>query len=67
MGNDGGSFHHRSEIVKMKRRQKKVGHDQRMKFKNCALTGRPLEKPIVVDKVGNLINKFELIQKLIEK
>ena len=38
-----------------------------MKYKNCAVSGMPLEKPICVDRIGNLINKFQLLEKFVSK
>ena len=44
MGNDGGSFAHRTEMVKMKKRDKKVAKLESAKIKStlCALTKEPL-------------------------
>ena len=63
MGNDGGSFGHRAEMVKMKRRKEKVGDFQaaKMKASLCTLSKEPLKMPVCICKLGDLYNKEELI------
>ena len=69
MGNEGGSFAHRSEMVKMKKKVKKVDkHDAaKMKSQLCTLSKEKLKKPIVMCRLGNLYNKEEVLKRLCEK
>ena len=69
MGNDGGSFAHRTEIVKMKKKEQKVDKQNLAQMKSglCSLTKEPLRKPICICRLGNLYNKEDLIKKLISK
>ena len=69
MGNDGGSFAHRSEIVKTKKKHQKVDnhHQAQMKSAFCTLSKEPISKPICVCKLGNLYNKEQIIKRLIDK
>ena len=69
MGNDGGSFAHRSEMVKMKKREKKVSNMESAKMRStlCTLSKEPLEKPICICKLGNIYNKSQVVNKLVEK
>ena len=69
MGNDGGSFAHRTEMVKMKKREKKVATLESAKMKStlCTLSKEPLEKPICICRLGNFYNKEQVIKKLVEK
>jgi hypothetical protein len=50
MGNDGGSIHHRAELVKLKKQKKADSKDHnRIRARECALSGSPLKMQIVVD------------------
>ena len=69
MGNEGGSFAHRSEMVKMKKKVKKVDKHEasQMKSELCTLSKEKLKKPIVMCRLGNFYNKEEVLKRLIEK
>lgn len=67
MGCDGGSIPKRKEIVKSK--QKDEGKDKQAdlaaKWHFCALSGLPLNRPIVACPLGRLYNKDAIIQHLL--
>jgi hypothetical protein len=69
MGNDGGSFSQRTEMVKTKKKEEKKDNFEIAKAKSrlCAMTKEPLKKPIAVCRMGMLYNKEEIIKRLIEK
>ena len=69
MGNDGGSFSQRSEMVKMKKKQQKVKKHDAAKMKSglCTLSKEPLKKSISMCRLGNLYNRETLIEKLVKK
>lgn len=76
MGNDGGSFAHRSEMVKMKKHKQKTEKTQQAKIKTnlCQLSKEPLQAPsennksnICICMLGNIYNKEEVLKKLIDK
>ena len=68
-GNDGGSFPHRTEMVKLK--AKAVVVDQKISAKSratlCTLSKAKLKKPIVTCKLGRLFNKDQIVMKLVSK
>jgi hypothetical protein len=69
MGNDGGSFSQRTEMVKTKKREERKENFEMAKAKSrlCTLSKDHLKEPIVADRLGLLYNKEEIIKKLIEK
>ena len=69
MGNDGGSFGHRAEMVKMKKREKKLESKEvgKMKAELCTLSKEKLKRPICICKMGQLYNKEEVVKRLAEK
>ena len=68
-GNDGGSMPHRSEMVKLKKPEPVVDPKKVAKSKAtlCTISKAPLERPIVMCKLGRLYNKVEVMEKLIAK
>ena len=68
-GNDGGSFPHRTEMVKLK--PKEIVIDNKISAKSratlCTLSKAKLKKPIVTCKLGRLYNKDQVVFKLIGK
>ena len=68
MGNDGGSFAHRTEVVKMKKREKKLETFQEAKMKAdlCCISKEPLKAPLCICRLGNIYNKEELLKRLID-
>ena len=68
-GNDGGSFPHRTEMVKLK--PKKIVIDNKISAKSrstlCTLSKSKLRKPIVCCKLGLLYNKEVVLEKIILK
>ena len=69
MGLDGGSFPHRSEMVKVKQRDAKADKTtlRRHRFFNCALSGAPLAAPIVACRTGRLYNYEAVLSALLAK
>ena len=69
MGNDGGSFARRTEMVKMKKKVQKVDKSQTAQMKSglCTISKEPLKQPVCVCRLGNLYNRDTLVQKIIEK
>jgi hypothetical protein len=67
MGGDGGTIATRRDfIVKKKKssdappsRDKDLDKDR---WRHCALSGAPLKEPVVLDELGNLMNKENLIR-----
>lgn len=69
MGLDGGSIPHRSEMVKVKKKDPKAGKQakRRHRFFTCALTGAPLSPPIAACRTGRLYNKEAVLTALLSK
>jgi hypothetical protein len=69
MGNDGGSFSHRTEMVKTKQKEERKDNFEmaRAKSRLCAMSKEPLRQPIAVCRLGLMYNKEYAIKKLIEK
>jgi hypothetical protein len=70
MGNDGGSIPGRQDLVKVHKKKKKTISDSLIKSsksKFCSLSKDPLKKPIVGDKLGQLYNKKNIIECLLNK
>jgi len=63
MGGDGGSIQGRQEMVRQRAKQVIVDKNSAVvgRFTNCALTQERLKPPIVIDDLGNLLNKDSLI------
>lgn len=63
MGNDGGSIRRRSDVVKVKKRPPRPvdpGSLAAAKWSTCAVSGKPLQKPIVSCELGMLYNREAL-------
>ncbi|KAF7322721.1 Rtf2 domain-containing protein [Mycena chlorophos] len=69
MGNDGGSFAKRTELVKVKKKPEAVdkANQTRARWAFCALSKRRLEEPIVACALGKLYNKVALIEFLLNR
>ena len=69
MGNDGGSITTRRDLVKAKEPDRKVDETEikSSRAKLCALTKKPFSPPLVVDRLGLVYNKFELLSQLADK
>ncbi|MES1919054.1 hypothetical protein MHBO_000928 [Bonamia ostreae] len=71
MGNDGGTIVGRMcvKIKKPKKSPKNVsfGETELDKWRHCSLSQEPLKNPIVIDRLGFLINKEALIKHLLQK
>ena len=69
MGNDGGSIPGRQELVKNKKREKKLNSKliAQAKTSYCQLSNEKLQKPVVIDRIGNFYNKEPVLKALIEK
>ena len=69
MGNDGGSFSQRAEMVKLKKREEKKERHMlaKQKARLCAISKEPLVKPVVVCRLGRLYNKEPVLKHLLEK
>ncbi|CAD8157206.1 unnamed protein product [Paramecium octaurelia] len=69
MGNDGGSFAERAELVKLKKPEKRVESllvaKQRAQF--CSLTKERLRKPIACCRIGYLYNYDSLLKAFMDK
>ncbi|MBW0467449.1 hypothetical protein O181_007164 [Austropuccinia psidii MF-1] len=69
MGNDGGSIPKRDDLVKTRVRTIKLDEQEKQstKWRECSLSKRPLEEPIVSDKLGKLYNKSAMIEFLLDR
>lgn len=69
MGNDGGSIPKRGDMVRTKSKAASVEKDQLNfeKWNLCALSMRPLQKPIVACRLGRLYNKEAIINLLLDR
>ncbi|KAL1411653.1 Replication termination factor 2 [Vanrija albida] len=68
MGADGGSIPDRRDLVKTKGRAEQADKaTQRERFLFCALSKKPLAKPVVADPLGKLYNKDAILEFLIDK
>lgn len=69
IGADGGSIPTREDLVKVKKHQEKPEQKflDRPRWFYCALSDDPLQTPIVVDELGNLLNKEAVIKALLDK
>ncbi|EGR32489.1 hypothetical protein IMG5_081230 [Ichthyophthirius multifiliis] len=69
MGNDGGSFQTRTDLVKEKPREVKIDNivQARFRAKLCTLSKQRLKKPIVMCRIGNLYNFETVLKFLMEK
>ena len=66
MGNDGGSFAHREEMVKKKKREIKIDKQikAKLKAKQCQISQKPLKPPLAICRLGNIFICEEILQKL---
>jgi hypothetical protein len=69
MGNDGGSFSHRAEMVKEKPKEKKPDPtiEAHNKSRICSISSQNLTKPIVADRIGNMFNQDVVYEALVNK
>ena len=70
MGNDGGSIPGRQDLVKVHKKKKKNVSESLIKSSKsqyCSLSKDPLKKPIVGDKLGQLYNKKNILECLLNK
>jgi hypothetical protein len=69
MGNDGGSIPGRADLVRTKKREKKIKADllARARCSYCSLSKETLRPPVVICRLGNLYNKENLLEAIIEK
>lgn len=69
MGCDGGSIPRRSEMVKTKGKTESIDESERLKtqWTCCFISKKPLERPIVVCKLGRLYNKESVVMYLLNK
>lgn len=78
MGNDGGSIPGRAELVKSKKKEKRVESElvakvfmikywKKFRAKFCALTKERLRKPVAACRIGYIYNYDSLLQAKIDK
>ncbi|ESO87732.1 hypothetical protein LOTGIDRAFT_219929 [Lottia gigantea] len=69
MGCDGGTIPTRDELVKTKKKpeQKDKAAELAVKWKHCAISLEPLQKPILACELGRLYNKESVLEFLIDK
>jgi len=69
MGNDGGSIPDRRDLVRTKPKAEQADkqNQARAQWFFCALSKRPLQKPIVSDELGKLYNKDAIVEYLLDK
>lgn len=69
MGCDGGTIPRRDELVKTKKKpeQKDKDAERIFRWKHCSLTQQKLQKPIVMDGLGRLYSKQNVIEAILEK
>jgi hypothetical protein len=69
MGNDGGSFPHREEMVKEKPKEYKADKALQAQAKSriWTISSQNLTLPLVADRIGNIFNKEVVLKKLVEK
>ncbi|ESN96033.1 hypothetical protein HELRODRAFT_135186, partial [Helobdella robusta] len=69
MGCDGGTIPKRGELVQKKKKEEKIEKKDSLntKWRHCAMSQEPLQKPIVACELGRLFNKESIIKYLIDK
>ncbi|XP_063700950.1 replication termination factor 2 [Culicoides brevitarsis] len=69
MGCDGGTIPRRDELVRTAKKpeQKDKDAERVFRWKHCALTQQKLQQPIVMDGLGRLYTKQNVIESLLEK
>lgn len=69
MGNDGGSIAKRRDLARNKRRKVVLNRDMQKtaRYNLCALKQERLRRPVVACRLGYLMNKAGLIERLISK
>lgn len=68
MGADGGSIPDRRDLVKTKGKTEQADKESlKALFFLCALSKKPLKKPVVIDPLGKLYNKDDLIEYFLDK
>jgi len=69
MGCDGGTIPKRDELVRTKKKKETTSKESQCaaKWNYCHLSQLPLQKPIVIDLLGNLYNKETVIEYLLDK
>ena len=69
MGGDGGSIPTRSDLVKLKDKEKKADphEQQKIRWSYCTMSNQPLAEPVVADELGNLYNKEHVLKYLVDR
>lgn len=69
MGNDGGSIPTRGELVTLKKKEAKIGKQNKMAVRwfHCAMSSAKLKEPIVACMLGNLFNKEAVLMHLLAR
>ncbi|CAF0727844.1 unnamed protein product [Brachionus calyciflorus] len=69
MGCDGGTIPKRDELVKTKKKKEQASKEVKnaARWNYCHLSQLALQKPVVVDLLGNLYNKEKIIEYLLDK
>lgn len=69
MGNDGGSFAHREEMVKQKKKEIKIDNkiQAKLKAKQCKVSEKALKQPIATCRLGNLYNYEDILKSIATK
>ncbi|KZT61856.1 DUF602-domain-containing protein [Calocera cornea HHB12733] len=69
MGNDGGSIPDRRDLVRTKPKAEQADkqNQTRAQWFFCALSKRPLQKPVVACELGKMYNKDAIVEYLLDK
>lgn len=69
MGCDGGTIPKRDELVRTKKKKAQASKEVKAgaRWNYCHLSQLPLQKPVVVDQLGNLYNKEKLIEYMLDR
>ncbi|RNA40280.1 RTF2 -like protein [Brachionus plicatilis] len=69
MGCDGGTIPRRDELVRTKKKKAVASKEVKAgaRWNYCHLSQLPLQKPVVVDQLGNLYNKDKLIEYMLDR
>ena len=63
----GGMGYNANGIVRIAEETVSLAEQRRLKMSTCALTNRPLEKPVVACRLGNLYNKAALLESIVSR
>lgn len=69
MGCDGGTIPRRDELVRTRQRPEQRDRDsvRAFKWRHCALSQAPLERPVVACELGNLYSKASVLEALLQR